>query len=1108
MTINTQIHQNDGTKTTNTICEEKSKDKSSKTRRKLTAAQKEKTQAARRELVALTKHLKEQQKAFASQAASDTEAAAILDKKPNDLLKEFYLSSTGASELKTFKQWKDDGYHVKKNEKCLRVWGKPFKATSAKTISTPDGAHTVTSSYDLYPMVALYTELQVAQRDAVNDDAALEIETSNHETPPTETAHDINAQQPLSFDVHSQAANDTPSKPNLKLAARLRNMGEKLQKDIDKAFAERQENTPKRIAEAARARQNGYRFQRTQQALIALASRHEQGNVIESLQGFTTKKAVYDVLALRQEPVTNGYHSYYVETSERVYDTPEAIALWTLIDNNTEEHKAREAHQQKINAAKFTKIPGYFPTPASVVDRMCELADIQDGHTILEPEAGSGAILDRLTERYSDLNIIGFEMNSTLFDIVSASYSGIRHDDFLTASPDTYVDRIVMNPPFEQLQDVDHVQHAYTFLKPGGKLVAIMSPSAFFREDKKSLQFRAWFAECNGYEQDLPEGSFKASGTNVNTKLILIEKPESTGTDDDDNDDSLPTKDHPTAITLGESPANDDGHIRKSTASLIRAIKEEDQDFEWYPTTDEIIETINKDIEENTHRDVDSILDCGAGDGRVLEKLTSHRKYAIEKSKPLLEAMDKNIFIVGTEFSEQVLIDKKVDVVFSNPPYSEYEKWAIKIITQANAAHIYLVIPDRWQQVMEIQQAIDTRDAETTIIGSFDFLNAERKARANVHLVRIDLCYVNKRYSRRGCTSDPFKLWFDENFKLDIAKDEFSKYDIFNQTKDRVGDSLSTALVEGNDLISALENLYQHELVTLLSTYKKLETIDPHLLKELNVNIESVRQALQLKIEGLKDIFWKELFDRLDKVTNRLTKSSRERLLSTLTEHTHVDFTASNAYAIVIWVIKNSNHYFDDQLIHLVETMTTEANIQNYASNQRTFGREEWRYGRTPDNLARYKLDYRIVLERSGGLCNATYSFEKTNSGLSQRAGDFLNDLCTIATNIGFDTTTFSGAHSYHWETNVKNTFLYRDHAIGENHVLFEARAFKNGNLHLKLNQALICRLNVEFGRLKGWIKSAKEAADELNIPVEEATLSFRSNHQLEKNSVLALTAC
>jgi hypothetical protein len=83
-----------------------------------------------------------------------------------------------------------------------------------------------------------------------------------------------------------------------------------------------------------------------------------------------------------------------------------------------------------------------------------------------------------------------------------------------------------MNPPFENLQDIEHIQHAYKCLKAGGRLVAICSPSGFFRSGKKAEGFRLWFEEVRGSEQDLPENSFKASGTSVNTKIVIIDKPE------------------------------------------------------------------------------------------------------------------------------------------------------------------------------------------------------------------------------------------------------------------------------------------------------------------------------------------------------------------------------------------------------------------------------------------------------------------------------------------------------------------------------------------------------------------------------------------------------
>jgi len=83
-------------------------------------------------------------------------------------------------------------------------------------------------------------------------------------------------------------------------------------------------------------------------------------------------------------------------------------------------------------------------------------------------------------------------------------------------------DFVIMNPPFEELQDVDHVQHAYKMLSNGGTLVSIMSESPFFRNDTKSKNFREWLELVGGYSEKLPEGSFKESGTGVNCRLVVI----------------------------------------------------------------------------------------------------------------------------------------------------------------------------------------------------------------------------------------------------------------------------------------------------------------------------------------------------------------------------------------------------------------------------------------------------------------------------------------------------------------------------------------------------------------------------------------------------------
>lgn len=540
-----------------------------------------------------------------------------------------------------------------------------------------------------------------------------------------------------------------------------------------------------------------------------------------------------------------------------------------------------------------------------------------------------------------------------------------------------------------------------------------------------------------------------------------------------------------------------------NTRQMVIKLKELDMDFEFYPTTPSIIETIKQDYDKQGYKESPSVLDCGAGDGRVLNALTDGKKYAIEKAKPLLNALDKDIFVVGTEFEEQTLIDKRCALIFSNPPYSQFEMWATKIIKEANAGLVYLVIPSRWKDSLDIKHAIELREAKTKVLGSFDFNNADRQARAHVDIIRVRLGYKGNWSSDRAKT-DPFNVWFDEFFKFDIAKTEESKYDLDKRASETVSERLKQSLVKGTNIVSVLEELYQHDLEKLIKTYQGLSDVDTEILRQLEVNVEGVRAALSQKIEGLKDRYWSELFHNLNTITDKLTASSRERLLSKLTEHTHVDFTSSNAHAIVCWVIKQSNNFYDDQLISIVEKMTEQANVTNYKSNKKVYSDNEWRYNRMPEDLELYKLEYRIVLERAGGINTSGFSYDAVN-GLTKRAAIFIDDLCTIATNLGYNTYGLNRASSYEWESNQQKIFEYRDIHTGQLETLFTVRAFKNGNLHFKFCQKYIMRLSIEFGRLKGWLKNSSDAAKELDIPEEEAVLSFGTNLKLTGKNVLAL---
>ena len=174
---------------------------------------------------------------------------------------------------------------------------------------------------------------------------------------------------------------------------------------------------------------------------------------------------------------------------------------------------------------------GFFETPRKVVERMLELVPVsKTDHSILEPSAGMGAIVKGLISYGVRPNsILCVEKNSDRALKLRDFVGDVFCCDFLRFMLDVdfrKFDRIYMNPPFEELQDIDHVKHAYDLLADGGKMISVMAESAFFRSDKKSVAFREWLEEVNAYIEKLPEGSFKESGTGVNTRLVVIEKPQ------------------------------------------------------------------------------------------------------------------------------------------------------------------------------------------------------------------------------------------------------------------------------------------------------------------------------------------------------------------------------------------------------------------------------------------------------------------------------------------------------------------------------------------------------------------------------------------------------
>jgi len=170
---------------------------------------------------------------------------------------------------------------------------------------------------------------------------------------------------------------------------------------------------------------------------------------------------------------------------------------------------------------------GYFPTPRVLAERLVEAARIQPGDAWLEPNAGQGAIADVAWERHADSFPKIVELLDANRDALRAKPYGFglaEPRDFMSIAPGALgqVDCVVMNPPFARGADVDHVTHAIRFLRPGGRLAAIMSAGVEFRQDAKTTAFRALVERHGGTIERLPAGSFLESGTGVNTVMVTL----------------------------------------------------------------------------------------------------------------------------------------------------------------------------------------------------------------------------------------------------------------------------------------------------------------------------------------------------------------------------------------------------------------------------------------------------------------------------------------------------------------------------------------------------------------------------------------------------------
>jgi hypothetical protein len=472
-------------------------------KRTLTAEQQEKSAERRARFYELSKRIT---------AMTEEERAALVEKMPviarpdghvmsarNSML--IWSQKPDATIVAGFWDWKLYGRRVKKGASGIAIWVRVGGKKETEAEAAGNSADFIVGYvYDLMDTEDI-DAAHPFERPVITP--GLRSEWEKMQTFVKETGEKIQAAVERAPEPRNEPAPIQQAPPvNTALVPRLRALADGMQRTIDEKTGHSISGnwTARRQAESDRIRKDGYHLEKIQTALRALADAHEAGTVPLSLSKVNSKKAVEDLIWKGNKD------------------------LLAIIDGRVPDRAAEEKRRELETKARSLvgQIPGYFPTPRPVVERMIALARLQAGETVLEPEAGSGNIAEPVRDHGAEVDTV--EWNYSLRELLTIKGFPVIGDDFLEMTPNgKRYDVVLMNPPFEKKADIDHIRHAVNFLKEGGRLVSVMGAGAFHNSDTKSREFRDWLSAVGGYDEELPAGSFAESGTGVSARLVVIE---------------------------------------------------------------------------------------------------------------------------------------------------------------------------------------------------------------------------------------------------------------------------------------------------------------------------------------------------------------------------------------------------------------------------------------------------------------------------------------------------------------------------------------------------------------------------------------------------------
>lgn len=198
---------------------------------------------------------------------------------------------------------------------------------------------------------------------------------------------------------------------------------------------------------------------------------------------------------------------HLLETTEAVGETMDA-------ERPRFERLADNAERPRVVSAF-----NLFQTPEPLAARLAGM--FRRFGRVLEPSAGLGRLYRavKAIDAAAAFTLVeqAAECAGELYRQTAADHAArLIQADFLTCEVDRLgrFDAVIMNPPFKQGRDIKHILHARRFLDAGARLVALCANGPRQRAQLMPLATE-W--------HELPAGSFKSEGTQVNAAIFVFD---------------------------------------------------------------------------------------------------------------------------------------------------------------------------------------------------------------------------------------------------------------------------------------------------------------------------------------------------------------------------------------------------------------------------------------------------------------------------------------------------------------------------------------------------------------------------------------------------------